>query len=350
MMNDRKKSSRILSPVVEQNEERVLMTAKVFDTEPNDTIAQIVPLVQREVDVKGRINTGTDVDLYTATIPVNGTTLLKFKAEGRLPATVTVTNSTGTVIGTLGTGTGVRQIAVPAGEVLNFSVTGSNRARYEMEFKLARNFNPSPVNPPPVTPPPVTPTPVTPPVPGTNVVSEVEFNDNRFAANAVAFDTAAMPTISGSVTRRTDKYDWFSMTPPESGTLTLTVRNPNGGRMVGLEVIDAATGRKMAETKPEYGRNTIAFNVMAGRGFYLKVESEGYSTQNYLIDSGFNAGTVIGSTNSLSAYGSSGLNVNDHSSESYVGLYDDIDGDQDGDNHDNDNDYHVMRSFRRWRR
>lgn len=326
---------RAFAPHVEVSESRVLMTSKVFDLEPNNSVAsaQVLPITQRELEIKGRINVAADVDVYSAVTPANSSASLKFKAEGRLPATLTVTDANGLVVGTLGTGTGVRQISLPAGQQLYFSVSGSTQARYEAELKLRTTTVPTPKPTP-------TPTPVPTPTPGV-IVNEVELNNSPFNATPVILDSANLPTLSGTVTKNTDKYDWFALTSPGTGTLAFSVRSADGSRIVDLEVIDAATGRKLAETKPEYGRNVVGVNVTAGQNVYLKIEAESYSPQSYLIDTGFSTGSatasIAGST-SPTFTSNSGYSYNSHD------LYDDHDGDGDHDDFDDDYGYRGSRT------
>ena len=289
MKNAKKSRLRTLNPNLEMVESRVLMTAKVFDLEPNNTIAtaQVIPLAQREVEIKGRITGVSDTDIYTTTLPTNSTATLKFKPEGRLAATVTISNASGTVIGTLGTGSVVKQLSLPAGEPLFFSVSGADKARYEAELKFRVNPTPTP-----------TPTPVTPPTPGV-IVSEVESNGRANTATPVVLDAANMPTLSGTVTKNIDKYDWFVLSAPGTGTLAISVRSPNAGRVASVDVIDATTGRKLAETKPERGLNTVAVNLVAGQRVYLKIEAESNQALSYLIDTGFTASVSVASVSSV---------------------------------------------------
>jgi hypothetical protein len=289
MKNAKKSRLRTLTPILEMVESRVLMTARVFDLEPNNTIAtaQVIPLAQREVEIKGRITDLSDTDIYTTTLPTNSTATLKFKPEGRIATTVTISNASGTVIGTLGSGTGLKQLSLPVGEPLFFSVSGGDKARYEAELKFR-------VTPPPTLPP----TPITPPTPGV-IVSEVESNDRAYTATPVVLDPASMPTLSGTVTKNVDKYDWFALTAPGTGTLAISLRSPVVGRVASVEVIDATTGRKLAETKPERGMNTVAVNLVAGQKVYFKIEAESNQSQSYLIDTGFSASVSVASVSSV---------------------------------------------------
>lgn len=268
---------------LENLEARQLLTTVTGESEPNDSIASAdrfqFDMADGAAELRGTIANDRDRDTFVFTAPQSGTVQLRAPANGSLLPDVDVETVNSVKLFETEPNDGIfgGSFRVSQGQVIRVRVEGKNDTTGSYVVQLRLNGSG------PGTPPTPPPTNATDNFTGSDR-TESEPNDRLGQANRVNLNGNGQATLRGTSTSDRDR-DFFSVTPTDSGLLTIQVRR-TAGDMAKLEVTDRF-GNQMAETQPNDGRNQVAVRVFAGETIFMRMRAPDDASASYAVDLAF---------------------------------------------------------------
>ena len=258
---------------------REVMSATVFESEPNDTKRTADPVqldtADNAAEVRGVVASRNDEDFFRYSPTATGTLNLAIGDGPTLAAKISVEDSTGKKLFESEPRNGIASGAfgVTAGKDIYIRVRGQNKTTGDYTLQLSLTAPVAPPVTPPVTPPIVPP--VVPPGGTTgSILAERESNNTKSTANRADLGTLQ---IQGTSTKRDD--DFFALKATASGTVQITTISGN----VKLSVEDAR-GNKLFESEPNDGITAGSFTAVAGTTYYLRIRGMSAALDPYLVD------------------------------------------------------------------
>lgn len=265
---------------VERLDRREVMSATIFESEPNNTkaTADVVQLdaADNAAQVSGVIASRSDEDFFRYRATANGTLNLNLNDGPTLSAKISVEDASGRKLFESEPRNGVASgsFTVTAGQDVFIRMRSQNKSigTYTLQVSLDSLVTP-PTTPP--TAPPTSP-PSTPPggVPAT-VLTELESNNSKTTANRA--DLGAALQIQGSSSKNDD--DFFALRATASGTVQIATTSGS----VKFSIEDSR-GNKVFESEPKDGVLSGSFNVTAGTTYYLRIRGLNAALSPYLVD------------------------------------------------------------------
>lgn len=259
---------------------REVMSATIFESEPNDTKRTADPVLLDTADnaaeVRGTVASRNDEDFFRYRPTATGTLNLAISDGPTLAAKISVEDSTGKKLFESEPRNGIASgsFSVTAGKDIYIRVRGQNKSTGDYALQLSLNEPVTPPTTPPVTPP-VSP-PVVPPIGTTgSILVERESNNTKSTANRA--DLGPTLQIQGTSTKRDD--DFFALKATTSGTVQIATSSGN----VKLSVEDAR-GNKLFESEPNDGITSGSFTAVAGTTYYLRIRGMSAALDPYLVD------------------------------------------------------------------
>lgn len=258
---------------VECLDRREVMSATIFESEPNNTkaTADIVQLdaADNAAQVSGAIASRSDEDFFRYRPTANGTLSLKLNDGPTLSAKISVEDATGRKLFESEPRNGVASgsFTVTAGQDVFIRMRSQNSSigSYSLQLSLGA-----------VVTPPITP-PTTPPPSGTpaTVLTELESNNSKATANKA--DLGASLRIQGTSSKSDD--DFFALRATTTGTVQISTKSGS----VKLTIEDAR-GNKVFESEPNNGILSGSFTVTAGTTYYVRIRGMNAALSPYLVD------------------------------------------------------------------
>lgn len=259
---------------------REVMSATIFESEPNDTKRTADPVqldtIDSAAEVRGTVASRNDEDFFRYRPAATGTLNLAISDGPTLAAKISVEDSTGKKLFESEPRNGVASgsFNITAGKDIYIRVRGQNKTTGDYALQLSLNSPVTPPITPPVTPP-VTPPTVPPSGSTASVLAERESNNTKPTANRA--DLAAAIQIQGTSTLRDD--DFFALRATTSGTVRISTTSGN----VKLSIEDSR-GNKMFESEPNDGITSGSFTAVAGTTYYLRIRGMSAALDPYLVD------------------------------------------------------------------
>ena len=254
---------------------REVMSATIFESEPNNTAAtadlvQLDP-VDLAAQVSGIVADRSDQDFFRYRPLASGTVSFSLAAGAPLNAKISVEDISGHKLFESEPRNGVASgsFAVNLARDIVIRVRSQDKSAGAYTLQLSLN---SPTTLP--TTPPVTP-PTTPPGTPLTKLVETEGNDSRATANTA--DLAAALQLQGSASKKDE--DFFALRATTTGTLQIA--STSGAVKISIE---DASGNKLFESEPKDGKTTGAFSVTAGKTYYVRIRGLAAALDPYLVD------------------------------------------------------------------
>ncbi len=256
----------------ESLERREVMSATIFETEPNNTKRTADPVqfdvVDNAAELRGTVANRKDEDFYLYRPTSAGTVYLALSDSPTLAAKISVEDSAGQKLFESEPNDGVTSgsFNVAAGRNVYIRLRGQNKTTGDYTVQLSLN---APIAPP-TTPPTSSPDGT-----ASTLFTELESNDTKSTANRS--DLGAALQIQGSATKRDN--DFFLLRATDSGTVQIATTSGS----VKLSVEDSV-GNKLFESEPNDGVTGGSFAVTAGSTYYLRIRGTSTSVSPYLVD------------------------------------------------------------------
>ena len=256
---------------VERLDRREVMSATIFESEPNNTkaTADVVQLdaTDNAAQVSGAIINRKDEDFFRYQPTADGTLSLNLNDGPTLSAKISVEDAAGRKLFESEPRNGVANGSFPvtAGQDVFIRMRSQNSSigSYTLQLSLGT------VVTPPATPPTApSGTPAT-------VLAELEGNNSKATANKV--DLGASLRIQGASSKSDD--DFFALRATTTGTVQIATTSGS----VKFSIEDAR-GNKVFESEPNNGVLSGSFTAIAGTTYYLRIRGTNAALSPYLVD------------------------------------------------------------------
>jgi hypothetical protein len=266
----KKKSKRRL--LVETLELREVMSATIFESEPNNVkaAADIVRLdpADQSALIQGAISTRTDQDFFRYRPTESGTIRIRIGDDSTLDTKITVEDRLGHKLFEAEPHNGVVNgtFRVVAGIDVLIRVRGQSHT--VGNYSIALNGHQAALAATVL------------PAADVSVTSfvDVESNDTKATGNVVS--VSADTQIEGVAHTARDR-DFFVLRPTVSGTIQLSQTAFDGSLRVSIE---DQLGNKLLETEPKNGVISGSFRVSAGKSYFMRVRTDSLNAVGYRIN------------------------------------------------------------------